>query len=135
VVAGSKHGADKNESALRADHVHVWLNFRVVGVLGVGVGVGDGWGLEVVEREEGHRRWVGDPEGDLHGMVGARFGCGRGVVPAADADVRLLGEERMDAGKGKAPPVKLAAEAIDPDAIRVLDFGIVLGIDEGGRGY
>jgi hypothetical protein len=42
---------------------------------------------------------------------------------------------RMDAGKGKAPPVKLAAEAIDPDAIRVLDFGIVLGIDEGGRGY
>ena len=47
-----------------------------VDVLGVGVG-----GVAAVEGVEGHRRWISDPEGDLHGTVVVRSGSGRGVVP------------------------------------------------------
>lgn len=66
VVTGSEAGAEKNEWALCADHMR--LNFQV-GVLAIGDG-----GLGAVEGVEGHGRWVSNPEGDLHGMVGPRFG-------------------------------------------------------------
>lgn len=95
LVVSGQEGANKKEPAMCARNDGI--NSQVIVDLGVGVG-----GLDAVEGVEGRRRWISDPEGDLHGMVVLGSGSGRGVVPTG-GDVPLVREENRRRPRADVP--------------------------------